>query len=517
MGNIPISNTINVSVSETPSGLANYSVNSVYLLTNEKPLSVEPYIWATNAQDIINEYGTNSKTAKIATGLFSPSNNLRQGGGQVLVMPYNATDATHTKVKTVAITEDIIGALQAVSNGKLTVAIDGVDYTAINLNFSAISQIDDIVTVLNTANLDCNISVITDVDTVEVTPADPDTETPAETQEVTVKKIQFESRRAGTAGTIVLKDTSIGGGVDINGSQYLNGATAVTTAGQNVTGMTLPEALAQAEEIGYCGGVVTTQISDNDTIFANAQYMQTVDHVYFECIQSLKDMGVIGEKVQSAGLTNTRFVAYSMEGDNGTRQAIGAYASIALSSNYEGSDTALTMNLKTLTGLVPDTHLSQTYYNLAKQYGVDIYGSTEGLSVTYSFSNGDYTDEAVNTLWMKKAFIVAGFNYLRQTTTKIPQTEAGMEGLKNAYRQVCEQAVRNGVIGTGLQWNNSIPFGNGDDFQANIEKQGYYIYSLPIAQQSQAEREQRKAPVVQIAIKLSGAIHSSDLIVNIQK
>lgn len=493
MGNVPITNTINISVSETPAGLGNYAVNSIYLLTNEKPLSVEPYIWAISAQDIINEYGTNSKTAKIATGLFSPSQNLRTGDGQVLVIPYTATDATAANIITGAIDSDKITAFQLVTAGKLTVTIDGVDYTAQNLNFSAISQVADIVTVLETIGLDCNISV-TDTN-----------------------KIKFESRRAGADSSIALKATDGDTGVDIYGENYLNGATVTETAGTNVTGTTLAEALEAAEEVGYCGGVITSQIMDNDAIFAAAQYVQTVDHTYFECIESLKNIGVLGQRIQSAGLTQTRLLAYSMDGSNGTRQAVGTYATIAQSSNYEGTGTALTMNLKTLTGLEPDTHLSQTYYNLAKQYGVDIYGSTEGLSVVYSFSNGDYTDETTNILWFKKALIVAGFNYLRRTNTKIPQTEAGMEGLKNAYRVICEQGIRNGVFGTGLQWNDSIPFGDGEDFQENIEKHGYYIYSIPIAEQSQSEREERKAPVVQIAVKLSGAIHSSNVIVNVQK
>ena len=73
------------------------------------------------------------------------------------------------------------------------------------------------------------------------------------------------------------------------------------------------------------------------------------------------------------------------------------------------------------------------------------------------------------------------------------------------------------MIGTGLKWNVSIPFGDPEDFQRNIEEKGYYIYSLPIAQQNQAEREERIAPVVQIAIKMSGAIHSSNVIVQVQR
>ena len=493
MGTIPLSNTINITVTGAPSGLSNYAVNSIYLLTNEKPLSVEPYIWAVNAQDIINEYGTDSVTAKMATALFTPSQNLRTGTGQVLVMPYKATNATSASVTTVEITSTIINALKEVTDGEITLKIDNIEYTATKLDFSAISQIDDIITILETVNFDCNI-------------------------EKSGNKIVFTARTYGTASAIALVKTSEPTGTDLYGADYLNGASATTEAGVNATGETLAEALAQAEEIGYCGGIITTQICENSLIIENATAIQSTDHTYFECTQSLKNIGVLGNAINSAGLSKTRLSAYSMGGDIGTRRAVATYATIAQSSNYEGTDTALTMNLKTLTGLEPDLHLSQTYYNLAKLNGVDIYGSTEGLSVVYSFANGgDYTDEATNALWLKKALEVAGFNYLRRTNTKIPQTEPAMAGLKNAYAQVCRQAVINGTATTGLKWNESIPFGNPEDFQRNIEEFGFYIYSLPIVQQSQAEREERKAPVCQIAIKFAGATHSTDGIVTIQQ
>jgi hypothetical protein len=174
------------------------------------------------------------------------------------------------------------------------------------------------------------------------------------------------------------------------------------------------------------------------------------------------------------------------------------------------------MNLKTLTGTSADTNLNQTYYNSAKTNGVDIYGDTAGLSCVYSFSNGLYTDEATMNLWLKKALEVALFNYLRKTNTKIPQTNKGITGLKNSAQTVLEQGVRNGSIGTGLTWNDSIPFGDPEVFQEAIEKFGYYIYSIPISQQSQTERENREAPLIQIAVKRAGAIHSSNVVINIQ-
>lgn len=490
---VPLSYTINVSIATAPAGLGEFNTNTVCLFTNEQPLSVEPYIWAVNAQDVINEYGTDSLTAKMAQALFTPVPNLRSGNGQVLIFPYTATNATAGSTTTVAITATILTALKLISSGDLTVTIDGTDYTASNMNFTQVNTVADVVAILKNQYLDCDITV-------------------ADTN-----KIKFTSRNYGTTSAVALKVTTGGSGTDLYGSSYFDGANQVTVTGAAQTGTTLAEAVAQAEEVAYFGGVLTTQIMDNAGIEAVATAVQTKDHVYFEGIQSLKNIGTLGNAIKSAGSKKTRLLAKTDEGAEVCKTAIATYTTIAQSSNYSGADTALTMNLKELAGIKPDGNINSTYYNLAKQNGVDIYATTEGLNCVYSFDNGYYTDDATNLLWLKKALEVSGFNYLRKTNTKIPQTEAGMVGLKNAYETICIQGVRNGVIGVGLEWNDSIPFGDPEEFQRNIEEKGYYIYSSPIAQQNQAEREERIAPLVQIAIKMSGAIHSSNVIVQVQR
>ena len=490
-GNIALSNTINVSLSNTPKGLGDYNTNSIVLLSNETPLSAEPYIWAVNAQDVINEYGSNSLTAKMATALFTPAFNLRTGGGQLLVYPYSATNATSAKVTTASLTTAQIAAFKVISDGDLTVTIDGTQYVLTNLDFTVIQTISDIVKVLNNAGLDCDIEV------------------------VNTDQIQFTSRRLGATGSSVsLSATSAGSGTDIYASSYLDGANATSTAGTDATGTTIAEAVAQVDEFAYVGGILSTQKCENELVIANATAIQSLDHIYYEATKSLKNISVLGAAIKSAELTKTRLMAYS--GVSGEKQAVATYATIASSTNYSGDSTCLTMNLKTLTGIQPDLNLNQTYYNAAKQYGVDICANTEGLSVVYSFDNGLYTDEATGELWLKKALEVSGFNYLRKTNTKIPQTESAMAGFRNAYEQRLIQATRNGFSAPGT-WNDSIPFGNPEDFLRNIEEKGYYIYSLPISQQPQTEREARIAPVVQIAIKLSGAFHSSNVIVNVQR
>jgi hypothetical protein len=78
---------------------------------------------------------------------------------------------------------------------------------------------------------------------------------------------------------------------------------------------------------------------------------------------------------------------------------------------------------------------------------------------------------------------------------------------------VCEKYVTNGYIGLNLNWGSPVRFGDTAKMLANITQTGYYIFSLPIAQQSQTNRAARKAPLVEIAVKEAGAIQSSDVLV----
>jgi hypothetical protein len=117
-----------------------------------------------------------------------------------------------------------------------------------------------------------------------------------------------------------------------------------------------------------------------------------------------------------------------------------------------------------------------------------------------------------SNLALKFALVTAGFNFLAQTNTKVPQTETGMNGLKTSYSVIMEQFVNNGFIAPG-SWTSSETFGSPEIFKQNLLDRGYYIYSAPIVSQSSVDRAARKAPLVQIAVKRAGAIHHVDTIV----
>lgn len=486
---VPVSYTVNVSLSATPSGLADYNTNSIAIFTNEPAAFSESYQSYITPSAVESDFGSNSLTNKMAQALFTPVPNFRSGGGYLYIFPFGGVNATAATFTTPDLSDNLT-AFKSVSDGSLSITIDSENYLITGLDFTKIKTVADIVTVLKNKGLDVYI-------------------------EANANAIRFTSKRFGTASGVVLSAQDTAVGTDIAVAAYLDASNGASVAGTDASGETLADAVAAAQQQVYFGGVLSTQYTDDATTLANSTALQAKDVVYYNDIASLKDIASLGASIKGAGNGKTRTLAYS-QGAEQSKIAIATYATIAQSVNYNASNTALTMNLKTLTGLLGDNGLSDSYVSSANTNGVDIYGITGGLSVVYSNDNNGYTDDITANLWHKKATEVAGFNYLRQTNTKIPQTESGMTGLKNAYAQICEKAIRNNTIAPGT-WNTAIPFGDPEDFARNIEEKGYYIYSIPVAQQAQTEREARKAPVCQIALKRSGAFHFSEVLITVER
>ena len=275
-------------------------------------------------------------------------------------------------------------------------------------------------------------------------------------------------------------------------------------------------ALADFIPLVFFGSFATTFAESDVIVQATAAAAQAAGKLYIVGSSDSADLEVGGlfGLIQGATLTNTRCLFHS---DATKIEAFKfGYVSRALGVNFAGDNTTNTMHLKQIAGVTADEGLTSTLLSKAKVVGADVYANIAGRSSVLSYGANVFFDERFNLQWLKLAMEVAGFNVLAQTVSKIPQTEAGMDLLKGAYRQVCGQSVANGMSAPG-SWTSPDTFGDPEDFKRNIAEQGYFIYSLPITQQSSVDREARKAPLIQIALKLAGAVHSSDVIININR
>lgn len=299
----------------------------------------------------------------------------------------------------------------------------------------------------------------------------------------------------------------------LNGDGYL---VVIPFADESGDPESLGAAISRADSLVQFFGILSTRDYNASEVSAAAAVVQTLNKILFVVSNNAADIAAAGSfhDIAEAGYDKTRCLAYLSDTTEPAKVMAAAYAGRALSTAFEGSNTTSTMHLKDLIGVTADPTMTQTQLNLCQACGADAYVNIAGVAKTFTSGANKFFDQVYNRCWFLGALEVAGFNALAKVSTKVPQTEPGMTILKGAYRLVCDRAVRNGYVAPGA-WNSADRFGDVEAMLRNIEEVGYYIYSLPVNQQAQTEREERKAPLVQIAIKEAGAIHSSNVLVYI--
>ena len=187
----------------------------------------------------------------------------------------------------------------------------------------------------------------------------------------------------------------------------------------------------------------------------------------------------------------------------------------AFTVNFNGSNTTITLKFKQEPGVAPEyltstqaAALAAKNCNVFVAYNNSTYIVQEGTMV-----NGYFFDEVHGTDWLQNAVQTAIYNVLYTSTTKIPQTDAGVAVIIATISNILEQSVANGLVAPGV-WTAA---GFGALNTGDTLSKGYYVYAPPVASQSAADRQARKSPAIQAAIKLAGAIHFTNLQINVNR
>lgn len=216
----------------------------------------------------------------------------------------------------------------------------------------------------------------------------------------------------------------------------------------------------------------------------------------------------IGYKLKAAGYGRT-FWQYSSSSKYAAISAFGR----AFTVNFTGNNTTITLKFKTEPGVTYET------LTTAQAAAIDVingnvyvyYANDTAIIQQGVMANGDFFDERHGLDWLQNYVQTNLYNLLYTSTTKIPQTDAGVTRLMTNVEASLDQAVNNGLVAPGV-WNGG-PIGqiqSGDTLT-----KGYYVYADAVSSQAQSDREARKSPVVQAAIKLAGAIHYGDVQINV--
>lgn len=253
--------------------------------------------------------------------------------------------------------------------------------------------------------------------------------------------------------------------------------------------------------------------------------LQTLGHMFAYASSDVNDLnpGSQLDLVRQADEYRCRMLYYGTTGVllNGaaaqqTQIFSGMYLGRGLSVDFAAVGEAITLNGKELVGIIPDQTIGTTQLALAQAAGIDVYVFI-GTPMIFCSPANTWWDQVYNTDAFSQNIQVAGFNYLIPVAFKIPQTDAGVQGLAGAYRAVCGQFVAADVFAPG-EWTGAVPPGIPQAlFLSNIRSVGYFVYIPPVATQTQAARSQRKSPSAFIAAKFSGALQSANVLVELQQ
>lgn len=195
--------------------------------------------------------------------------------------------------------------------------------------------------------------------------------------------------------------------------------------------------------------------------------------------------------------------------------AIASFFGRAFSVDFNANRTTITMMYKQEPGVTGE-ELTETEAVVLKDKRCNVFVNyvNDTVIIQYGVMSGSaWFDEIHGLDWLQNAIQTNCYNVLYQSTSKVPQTDSGVNQLTNAISGACDQAVNNGLVAPGI-WNAD---GFGELASGQYLKQGFYIYATPLALQSQSDRETRVAPPIQVAIKLAGAIQELDVIVNVNR
>lgn len=352
---------------------------------------------------------------------------------------------------------------------------------------------------------------------------------------------------AGTAGNAytIAKSSSA---LSISGATLTGGAVpssvgfATTGTGTDISGvLKLTAALTQ----GLVSGFAAETPVQNAAVLANlstawyglmfaASVTPTDDENIDVCdfIEPLDLTRMFGVTIQNTNVlsaTITTDLASRMMAEGYTQSfnqysstnqfAIASFFGRGFSVDFTAQNTTITLMFKN-EPLVPAETLPQDQANTlqAKRCNVFVAYDNDTTIIQFGVMSGPrWWDETHGLDWLQNALQIAGYNVLYTSPTKVPQTDTGANTINTGLAAVCGDtpggAVYNGLAAPGV-WNGPS-FGQLSTGQ--YLKNGFYIFSESVDLQAQADRDARKAPPIQIAIKLAGAMQSLDVLVSVNR
>lgn len=490
---LPVSRLIKVDVNLAPSAAQVQNLSTLLVLATSVVDTVERMRVYDSYDDVVSEFGSpvSSPIAAAAQLWFSQSPQPRE-----LLVGRWAQTSTNGKLVCAPLTtsQQALANFTGITTGTLTLTKDGGAVTNVTgINLSTALNLNNVAALLQTA-----ITAVTAGVTV--------------TWVASQSRFEITSTTAGAASSISFLTGTVAsalGGLSSSSGAYLV---------QGVVAETIAAALADFDDrFGQQWyGLAVPGISTTDGLSAAATIEALGNkHFYFHTTQEAGALSAVTTtdflyQAEALGFKRT----YGQYSSYHASAAVSAAARI-MTTNYNGANTVITLMYKQMPGVQAETLTSTQMSSLkAKAGNVFVeYNNDTAILENGVTASGSFVDEVMGTDWLSLTIQNEWFNLLYQSFTKVPQTDEGTHLLVTLAEKVLGQGVTNGLIAPGV-WNSG---GFGILKQGDFLPKGFYVYAPRVSTQLQADREARKSVPVQIAVKLAGAIHTVDCLINVNR
>ncbi|MDD2056613.1 DUF3383 domain-containing protein [Pseudomonas putida] len=492
MPTLAVSDVVNVQIVMSPKAAATRDFGALLILGASNVIDTNERIRRYSTPDAVAaDFGTTAPEYLAANLFFSQS-------PQPAILYIGRWAKTPSSARlnggALSIAQQALANFTAITAGSMKITVDGTLKTLSALNFSAAANLNAVASIVTTALAGATCVWNANYSRFEIT-----------------------SPTTGATSTLTYA-SSTGTGTDVSALLGLVTGVASAPVGGVVaeTLINCVTSLASLSSNWYGLQIADTSPSDADVLGVAA---------FIEGASPSRIFGVTTQAAIALDPTSTTDMAYKLKVANYKRtfcqfssSSPYAAASIfgrAFTVNFQGNNTTITLKFKQEPGVTAEgLNTTQAAALKAKNCNVFVnYNNDTAIIQEGVMANGYFFDEVHGLDWLQNDLQTAVYNLLYTSPTKIPQTNQGINRIVTTIDSRCDQAVNNGLSAPG-QWN-------GPDVGAVTSGQyltkGYYVYANPIDSQSQADREARKAPVIQVALKLAGAVHFADVIVNVNR
>lgn len=440
----------------------------------------------TSLNGVAQDFGTTAPEYLAARDYFSQS----PQPAQCFVGRWAQTATKgHIRGASLSPTQSLLSNFTAVSNGSLSITIDGTARNLTGVNLSGALNLNNVASIIQTALTAVVPNAGVKYDSV-------------------YNRFDVSSGTTG-AGSTVSYATAAPSGTDLGPLLHLTSLDAsAPVAGMAAESLVAAvAALANQSGAWYSLQVATVPPpadADHIAVAALIEGLSTSQsRIYGATIQNANAMdGTTTADLASALKPFSRtYDQFSRNDPYAAESLFGRFATV----DYEGSNTTITAAYKQEPGVTPEV-ITESQFATLKAKNCNVFVAVQnGTQIIFPgvMANGDYIDERIGADWLQNRIQTDCYNLLYTTATKVPQTDAGMNLIKTVIANACTVAVQNGFIAPGVWLGPNV----GTLRTFDVLTSGFYIFAPPVSTQSQADRASRRSVPFQVCCKLAGAVH----------